>query len=172
MSITFPSEQLKPSILEGLPNQFVRPSFEELYGFDAITDALLTEAGEIIQTEDRETLQFDLNAAIPTTSTYNNTDSSVVLVLDHPTLDAAVSWTAFPTAVSYRGRFSLDGDPNQLSGQTFLSATSSPETASLSFSYGGEPTGTIVYFFLQAKDGVSGGGSVLKNYPRLSFTLP
>jgi hypothetical protein len=33
----YPSEQLKPSRLLGLPNQFYRPSFEELYGFDVPT---------------------------------------------------------------------------------------------------------------------------------------
>ena len=79
MSITFPSEQLKPSNLEGLPNQFTRPSFEQLYGFDAdlVTDALLTEAGEIIQTEASETLQFDEGSPVPPTANiYTNADST------------------------------------------------------------------------------------------------
>ena len=34
MSITFPSGLIKPSNVEGLPGGFIRPAFEELYGFD------------------------------------------------------------------------------------------------------------------------------------------
>ena len=77
MSITFPSEQLKPSSLEGLPNQFTRPSFEELYGFDAITDALLTEANQVILTEAREIIQFDEGSPVPPTANiYTNADGT------------------------------------------------------------------------------------------------
>ncbi len=36
MSITFPSGLIKPSNVEGLPSGFIRPAFEELYGFDAV----------------------------------------------------------------------------------------------------------------------------------------
>jgi len=100
MSITFPSEQLKPSILEGLPNQFVRPSFEELYGFDAITDALLTEAGEIIQTEARETLQFDEGSPIaPGANVYTNSDNTLSAAVTGST--AVFNWDAVVNAVSY-----------------------------------------------------------------------
>lgn len=84
MSITFPSEQLKPSNLEGLPNQFTRPSFEQLYGFDAdlVTDALLTEAGEIIQTEASETLQFDEGSPVPPTANiYTNSSNTLTITL-------------------------------------------------------------------------------------------
>ena len=82
MSITFPSEQLKPSSLEGLPNQFTRPSFEELYGFDAITDALLTEANQVILTEDREIIQFDEGSPVPPTANiYTNSSNSLTVTL-------------------------------------------------------------------------------------------
>jgi len=82
MSITFPSEQLKPSSLEGLPNQFTRPSFEELYGFDAITDALLTEANQVILTEAREIIQFDEGSPVPpTASSYANSSNSLTVTL-------------------------------------------------------------------------------------------
>src|SRR6056300_1077354 len=100
MSITFPSEQLKPSSLEGLPDQFVRPSFEELYGFDAITDALLTEAGEIIQTEARETLQFDEGSPIaPGANTYTNSDNTLSVTITGSI--AVFTYDAVPNADRY-----------------------------------------------------------------------
>lgn len=37
----YPSEQLKPSRLLGLPNGFARPAFEKLYGFDVPADQTL-----------------------------------------------------------------------------------------------------------------------------------
>ena len=40
MSITFPSGLVRPSNLEGLPGGFVRPAFEELYGFDSVAVGL------------------------------------------------------------------------------------------------------------------------------------
>lgn len=42
MSITFPSGLVRPSNVEALPDVFVRPSFEELYGFDAVVEVLGT----------------------------------------------------------------------------------------------------------------------------------
>tara|TARA_R110000744_G_scaffold6845_10_gene23673 strand:- start:7328 stop:7855 length:528 start_codon:yes stop_codon:yes gene_type:complete len=175
MSLTFPTGiQSRPSALADLPNQFKRPVFEELYGFDAVSavdNALLTESGNYILTESRAYLKFDLSAAIPPTSTYNNTDSSVVLVLDNSTLDVTVSWTAFPTALSYLGRFTLDGN-STVGSQTSLIATSSPKTQSIYAAYNGAASGTIVYLFLQAKATSSPGSATIKNYPRLSFTLP
>lgn len=100
MSIIFPSEQAKPSNLEGLPNQFVRPSFEELYGFDAITDALLTEAGEIIQTEASETLQFDEDSPIaPGVNTYTNSDNTLRVTITGSI--AVFNWDAVADAVNY-----------------------------------------------------------------------
>ena len=37
----YPSEQIKPSRLLGLPNRFARPAFEKLYGFDVLADQTL-----------------------------------------------------------------------------------------------------------------------------------
>ena len=37
----YPTEQLKPSRLLGLPNGFARPAFEVLYGFDVLADQTL-----------------------------------------------------------------------------------------------------------------------------------
>jgi hypothetical protein len=34
MSITFPSGLIKPSNVTAFPGNFIRPAFEELYGFD------------------------------------------------------------------------------------------------------------------------------------------
>lgn len=39
MSLTFPTLE-KPSNIIALPGSFVRPSFEELYGFDAVVEGL------------------------------------------------------------------------------------------------------------------------------------
>ena len=49
MSITFTDQLDKPSEITAIPNQFIRPAFGELYGFDAtevIDGALLTELSE------------------------------------------------------------------------------------------------------------------------------
>lgn len=98
MSLTFPSEQLKPSSLEGLPNQFTRPSFEELYGFDAITDALLTEANQVILTEDREIIQFDEGSPVPPTANiYTNADGTFSYRLS----DTTFIMQPVPNATSY-----------------------------------------------------------------------
>lgn len=63
MSLTFPTDTLKkPSGLTAIPNQFKRPEFGTLYGFDSfpvIDLAILTEDEEPITTEDNEILLFE-----------------------------------------------------------------------------------------------------------------
>ena len=64
MSLTF-TVLAKPSNIIPLPSNFIRPAFEELYGFDAQVDdaidgALLTEpAGDILVTELNEPIAFE-----------------------------------------------------------------------------------------------------------------
>ena len=63
MSLTFTVLE-KPSNIIALPSNFIRPAFEELYGFDAqgdvIDGALLTEpAGDILVTELNEPIAFE-----------------------------------------------------------------------------------------------------------------
>ena len=62
--LVYPSGLTKPSNVEGLPNEFVRPNFEELYGFDVpqvgVDGALLTEPlGDILVTELNEPIAFE-----------------------------------------------------------------------------------------------------------------
>ena len=52
MSITFPSGLTIPSNLRGLPDGFVRPAFEELYGFDAVDAGLATPDITVVQLGD------------------------------------------------------------------------------------------------------------------------
>ena len=63
MSLTFPTDTLKkPSELTAIPNQLKRPEFGRLYGFDSfpvIDEAILTEDGEAMTTEDNEILLFE-----------------------------------------------------------------------------------------------------------------
>jgi len=62
MSITFTDQLDKPSEITAIPNQFIRPAFGELYGFDStevIDGALLTELSEPLVTEADEILQFE-----------------------------------------------------------------------------------------------------------------
>jgi len=64
MSLLLTPSIEKPSNIIGLPGNFVRPSFEKLYGFDApqedvIDGAILTEAGEPLTTELGEILLFE-----------------------------------------------------------------------------------------------------------------
>jgi len=61
MSLIFTTLE-KPSNILGLPNNFIRPAFEELYGFDAeevIDGAIFTEASEPLTTEQNEILLFE-----------------------------------------------------------------------------------------------------------------
>ena len=68
MGITFTSDARPPSNVRLLPNQFIRPEFGELYGFDADADtpttptidgALTTEVSEPLTTELNEILLFE-----------------------------------------------------------------------------------------------------------------
>ena len=60
----YPSGLTKPSNVEALPDVFVRPSFEELYGFDVpqvigVDGAITTEASEPLTTELGDILLFE-----------------------------------------------------------------------------------------------------------------
>jgi hypothetical protein len=62
MSLLLTPSIEKPSNILGLPNQFIRPAFEKLYGFDAeevIDGAIFTEASEPLTTELKEILLFE-----------------------------------------------------------------------------------------------------------------
>ena len=64
MSLLLTPSIEKPSNILGLPNNFIRPAFEELYGFDApqeevIDGAIFTEASEPLTTEQNEILLFE-----------------------------------------------------------------------------------------------------------------
>ena len=65
MSIEFTSGFEKPSGIIAFPGNFIRPSFEKLYGFDApqeaptIDGAIFTEASEPLTTEQNEILLFE-----------------------------------------------------------------------------------------------------------------
>ena len=68
MAIQFTSDARPPSGTQLLPNQFLRPAFGELYGFDADADtpttptidgALTTELSEPLTTENGDILQFE-----------------------------------------------------------------------------------------------------------------
>ena len=61
MSLIFTTIE-KPSNITALPGNFIRPSFEKLYGFDAeevIDGAIFTEASEPLTTELNEILLFE-----------------------------------------------------------------------------------------------------------------
>ena len=62
MSLLLTPSIEKPSNIIPLPNQFIRPAFEKLYGFDAeevIDGAIFTEASEPLTTELNEILLFE-----------------------------------------------------------------------------------------------------------------
>ena len=62
MSLIFTTLE-KPSNITPLPGNFIRPAFEELYGFDAeevtVDGAIFTEASEPLTTELNEILLFE-----------------------------------------------------------------------------------------------------------------
>ena len=62
MSLLLTPSLEKPSNITPLPNNFIRPVFEKLYGFDAEEDidgAIFTEASEPLTTELNEILLFE-----------------------------------------------------------------------------------------------------------------
>ena len=66
MSLILTPSIEKPSNIVPLPNRFIRPAFEKLYGFDAdapqvevIDGAVTTEASEPLTTELNEILLFE-----------------------------------------------------------------------------------------------------------------
>jgi len=69
MGLSFTSDARPPSNVTLLPNQFIRPEFGELYGFDADADsgvtppaidgALTTELAEPLTAENGDILQFE-----------------------------------------------------------------------------------------------------------------
>jgi len=65
MSLILTPSIEKPSNIIPLPNRFIRPAFEKLYGFDAeevIDGAIFTEASEPLTTELNEILLFEPEA--------------------------------------------------------------------------------------------------------------
>ena len=64
MSLLLTPSLEKPSNILGLPNNFIRPAFEKLYGFDVpqeevIDGVITTEASEPLTTELNEILLFE-----------------------------------------------------------------------------------------------------------------
>lgn len=64
MSLLLTPSIEKPSNITPLPSNFIRPTFEKLYGFDApqeevIDGAIFTEASEPLTTELNEILLFE-----------------------------------------------------------------------------------------------------------------
>ena len=64
MPITFPSGLIKPSNVEPLPETFTRPTFEELYGFDAVEVGL--EACVLTATLDGNNVDVNLSCTTVT----------------------------------------------------------------------------------------------------------
>ena len=64
MSLLLTPSLEKPSNITPFPGNFIRPAFEELYGFDVprgevIDGAIFTEASEPLTTEQNEILLFE-----------------------------------------------------------------------------------------------------------------
>ena len=96
MPITFPSGLTKPSNVEVLPSAFVRPSFEELYGFDAVDAGLDTPSIAVVQLGDDGATISTAGVEGATSYTYErDTDSlfSSPTTVSSGTLDLSVSDT-------------------------------------------------------------------------------
>ncbi len=103
MALTFPTGTRYPSNVVLLPNNFIRPAFEELYGFDA---------QQALAIPDRSVVQFGDDGATISTSgvsgatsyTYErDTDSgfSSPTTISSGTLDLTVNDTGLSKAVTY-----------------------------------------------------------------------
>lgn len=95
----FPSALNKPSGLAGIPNRFIRPAFEVLYGFDVPEDAtILAQPGLysdiILTTPDTGTIRYATD--IQATMVYDGTDWQIYYST-HNYNFLVTNWESFTT---------------------------------------------------------------------------
>ena len=105
MALTFPTGTRYPSNVALLPNNFIRPAFEELYGFDAQQDVGLAKPNiSVVQFGDDGATISTSGVSGATSYTYErDTDSgfSSPTTISSGTLDLTVNDTGLSKAVTY-----------------------------------------------------------------------
>ena len=105
MALTFPTGTRYPSNVALLPNNFIRPAFEELYGFDAKQDVGLAAPDiAVVQLGDDGATISTSGVSGATSYTYErDTDSgfSSPTTISSGTLDLTVNDTGLSKAVTY-----------------------------------------------------------------------
>ena len=136
MALTFPTGTRYPSNVALLPNNFIRPAFEELYGFDAKQDVgLATPDISVVQLGDDGATISTSGVSGATSYTYErDTDSgfSSPTTISSGTLDLTVNDTGLSKTVTYYYRIAAtDGVETTTSVTSSLVIVGDFTTASL-----------------------------------------
>lgn len=162
MSITFPSGLVRPSNVEGLPGGFVRPAFEELYGFDSVVSGLATPDITVVQLGDDGATISTTGVTGATSYTYERDTSSSFsspTTISSGTLDLSVNDTGpLSEAVTYYYRIiATDGVDTSTSDSATILIPGDFVTATLSDSTGNSNATNTITFTVQPAGPLSSG---------------
>ena len=164
MSLTFPTIE-KPSSIIALPGNFIRPAFEELYGFDSVVAGLAKP--------DITVVQFGVDGATISTTgvsgatsyTYERDTSSSFTsptTISSGTLDLSVNDAGpLSEAVTYYYRIiATDGVDTSTSDTATLLILATFDTATLTDSSNLASNSNIFTFTVQPSTAISAGSSI------------
>ena len=165
MSITFPSGLVRPSNVEGLPGGFVRPAFEELYGFDAVEAGLATPDITVVQLGDDGATISTTGVDGATSYTYERDTSSSFsspTTISSGTLDLSVNDTGpLSEAVTYYYRIiATDGVVTSTSDSATLIIPATFDTATLTDGGNLASNDNPFTFTVQPSASISAGSSI------------
>lgn len=165
MSITFPSGLTRPSNVEGFPGGFVRPAFEELYGFDSVDTGLATPDITVVQLGDDGATISTTGVTGATSYTYERDTSSSFTsptTISSGTLDLSVNDTGpLSEAVTYYYRIvATDGVDTSTSDTATFVILATFDTATLTDSSNLASNDNIFTFTVQPSSAISAGSSI------------
>lgn len=165
MSITFPSGLTKPSNVEALPDVFIRPAFEELYGFDSVVEGLDTPDITVVQLGDDGATISTTGVSGATSYTYERDTSSSFTsptTISSGTLDLSVNDTGPLTeAVTYYYRIiATDGVDTTTSDTATFVIPATFDTATLTDGGNLASNDNPFTFTVQPSASISAGSSI------------
>lgn len=165
MSITFPSGLARPSNVEGFPGGFVRPAFEELYGFDSVVAGLATPDITVVQLGDDGATISTTGVSGATSYTYERDTSSSFTsptTISSGTLDLSVNDTGpLSEAVTYYYRIiATDGVDTSTSDTATLLILATFDTATLLNGSNLPNNSNTLTFTVQPSASISAGSSI------------
>ena len=165
MSITFPSGLARPSNVEGLPGGFVRPAFEELYGFDSVAVGLAKPNITVVQLGDDGATISTTGVSGATSYTYErdtSTSFTSPTTISSGTLDLSVNDTGpLSEAVTYYYRIiATDGVDTTTSDTATFVIPATFDTATLTDSSNLASNPNIFTLTVQPGVALSAGSSI------------